>query len=109
MSYLPVVNARASVPAVMVDDLDDAAAGAFEFYSDSAGADAGIIFKCPCGCGSGSAMNFRAQERPAWSWDGNREQPTATPSMLIHQVDASGAVIGEHWHGYLTAGEWRSC
>lgn len=34
-----------------------------------------------------------------WGWDGNEDQPTITPSILSP---------GE-WHGYLTAGEFRSC
>lgn len=33
-----------------------------------------------------------------WGWDGN-EEPTITPSILDQG----------HWHGYLTAGFFRSC
>jgi len=35
----------------------------------------------------------------SWTWDGNRERPTLTPS--IHCVGV--------WHGYLTAGRLVSC
>jgi len=34
-----------------------------------------------------------------WGWDGNEDKPTLTPSIL----DPG------HWHGYLTAGFFRSC
>lgn len=34
-----------------------------------------------------------------WTWDGNRERPTLSPS--IHAVG--------HWHGYLRAGRFESC
>lgn len=34
-----------------------------------------------------------------WTWDGNEERPTLTPS--IHAIG--------RWHGYLTAGRLVSC
>lgn len=109
------VNQRASVPAKLVEDLDGAPPGAFEFYSYGGKiADAGIIIKCPCGCPAEIAMPFKrwneTDERPVWQWDGNRERPTATPSLLIYQLaEGTGERVGEHWHGFLTAGEWISC
>lgn len=35
----------------------------------------------------------------AWGWNGDREQPSLTPS-----IDALGS-----WHGYLSAGRFVSC
>lgn len=35
----------------------------------------------------------------SWSWDGNREKPTLTPS--IHCIGV--------WHGFLRAGRFESC
>jgi hypothetical protein len=35
--------------------------------------------------------------RVHWNWDGNREAPTLTPSILHHSTP--------EWHGYLTAGK----
>jgi hypothetical protein len=61
-----------------------------------------IKFTCPCGCGSFSQLAIGLKTKPqndvqpTWSWDGNRETPTLTPS--IHHIG--------HWHGYLTAGFW---
>lgn len=37
--------------------------------------------------------------RGPWGWDGNEDAPTITPSIWTKG----------HWHGYLTAGEFRSC
>jgi hypothetical protein len=47
--------------------------------------------------------------RPRWHWNGEREAITLTPSILIYQMDAAGNRIGEHWHGFLTNGEFVSC
>lgn len=111
MSTIPPVNQRASVPATLVDcTMDDGPvpAGAFEYY-DWQGSDGGILFGCPCGCGELKSVSFRSERRPVWQWDGNREKPTLTPSINILQLDEAGRQIGEHWHGFLTAGEFRSC
>lgn len=41
-------------------------------------------------------------DRPnAWKWNGNREAPTLTPSILVHPYP--GWTDG--WHGYLTDGK----
>lgn len=41
--------------------------------------------------------------KPFWTWDGNVERPTLTPSI------ACGQPRGSAWHGYLTAGMIRAC
>lgn len=38
---------------------------------------------------------------PVWDWDGNKEAPTLSPSILVH--GASGQA--DKWHGYLRAGK----
>lgn len=113
------INPRATVPAVLVNsvgDSDDGAgvpAGYFAFCDGYDGTkDVSIIHGCPCGCGTLGAVHLKpygGRDRPVWQWDGNRDAPTLTPSILIHQLDDSGKIIGEHWHGYLTAGVFRSC
>ena len=111
MTTVLPVNQRASVKAMLVTDMDDQPPGAFEFYTARGRTDAGILFMCPCGCGSmfGFAVHSDAGA-PTWTWDGNREAPTCTPSILIYQMEeATGQRVGEHWHGFLTAGEFRSC
>lgn len=58
---------------------------------------------CPCGCGRVHCIPVHKGEKlPGhWLWDGNREKPTLTPSIL--------ATVGCRWHGYLTNGEFVSC
>ena len=58
-----------------------------------------LIFICPCGCSTVRSVPVKGPQQ--WNWDGNLELPTLTPSILI---------VGEcGWHGFLTAGEWRTC
>ena len=79
--------------------------GSYKFYRHQ-GSDesAGLHFVCPCGCGvvAGIAfLNPPGQAGPKWTWNGNREKPTCTPSIL--------KLSGCRWHGYLTDGVFRSC
>jgi len=60
--------------------------------------DAGITFRCP-GCNHLGGVSFLPG---GWKWDGNREAPTVTPSIL-HNKGVCG------WHGYLTAGMFIAC
>jgi hypothetical protein len=92
------------------DDWDDCPAGAWQFYTSGDNTRAGMLFKCPCGCGSVFSFNFMPERGTCWQWNGDEENPTCTPSMLIYQMDQrQGKVVGEHWHGWLTAGRWVSC
>lgn len=118
MTTVAPVNQRGNATAVLVENLDDEGArmapGTFSFYTvygDKTESEAGILFGCPCGCGSLMGVGFDTHEsqRPRWHWDGNRESPTLTPSILIYQLNDKAERIGEHWHGFLTAGEFRSC
>jgi hypothetical protein len=110
------VNPRGSAEAVLTEDIDDiegpVPAGVFEYFVSSGGdGPAGLLFGCPCGCGELKTVGFDTHEsrRPRWHWDGNREQPTLTPSILIYQLSETGAKTGEHWHGFLTNGVFKSC
>jgi hypothetical protein len=42
-------------------------------------------------------------EKP-WQWDGNRESPTLSPSILIYGGDGNGG-RKERWHGWLRDGK----
>lgn len=39
-----------------------------------------------------------------WGWNGNREAPTITPSILVYGGDGNGGRT-EYWHGFLTDGK----
>lgn len=56
----------------------------------------GLMFICPKCLGLGSVAF------PAWTWDGNIEEPTVTPSILHNKTKCG-------WHGYLTKGEFVPC
>lgn len=43
----------------------------------------------------------KASGKPYWNWNGNREAPTLTPSILVHPNPG----WSEGWHGYLTDGK----
>lgn len=60
----------------------------------------GLAFMCPCGCGAESYLPLQPSSEDGWTWDGNMEKPTLTPSVLQR---------GCGWHGYLTAGVWKTC
>lgn len=72
-----------------------------------------LIFKGSCsGPHSGHSIHAiplaDTPDRPAtgasWQWDGNRERPTLSPSLLHHHTDMS-----EAWHGFIRAGRAESC
>ena len=62
--------------------------------------EASLLFTCPCGCGKIGAIVIGSETEHGWKWNGDRVNPTFTPSVL--QVKGCG------WHGYLTNGEWIS-
>jgi hypothetical protein len=85
----------AVVPARRVDH-HPLAAGEFKFWRQpEAASEGGLHFKCPCGCGALLGVSFGPN---GWTWDGNRDKPTVTPSIR----DMAGCL----WHGFLTAGEF---
>lgn len=82
----------------MTDDgkRPDLAAGSAAWFGEE---HLSLVFICPCGCQTVRSVPVTGDRK--WTWDGNKELPTLTPSILI---------IGEcGWHGFLTAGEWRTC
>lgn len=61
-----------------------------------------LRFVCPCGCSDVCTIPVRPGYGGAhWTWDGNKELPTLTPSILR---------LGDcKWHGYLTGGVFITC
>lgn len=79
-------------------------AGSFCLEARKAADQFEFVYVCPCGCGVISGLlvgegNKPGGERPSWSWNGSRTEPTLQPS--VNQVD--------HWHGWLNNGYWESC
>ncbi len=76
--------------------------GSFFVTLPDANSERGFWYRCPCGCGRQGRLavgeNFKPSDGPSWNWNGSTERPTLRPSM--NHVD--------HWHGFLTDGEWRS-
>lgn len=89
--------------AIIVNDIDNTdVPGAIELR-ELDGIVAGIAFRCPCGCSHQAWLPVDRQDHPhSWIWDGNRDAPTLTPSILQSGLPCK-------WHGFLTAGEWRQC
>lgn len=57
-------------------------------------------FNCP-DCGEPAVIPIRLSvemTRKGWTWDGNREAPTLTPSIM--------RMSGCRWHGFLQGGVW---
>ena len=121
MTTIAPVDPKVSCKAQLVQDFLETSdrkvwAGHFSYCDGYDGTkDVAMLFGCPCGCGSLHSIALKPypaaapDDRSIWQWDGNRETPTLTPSILSHQLDSAGNKIGEHWHGFLTAGEFESC
>lgn len=62
-----------------------------------------LSFRCPCGCGHLRQIPVGPGKvsSPAWTWNGDREKPTLTPSIACTRPCG--------WHGYLTDGVFKPC
>lgn len=96
---------------LLADAKYNAATGSFEradlppgsaAWSEPDGEIRSILFTCPCGCHAVRTVPVKRAPHagPEWVWNGDLVKPTLTPSIQI---------VGEcHWHGFLTAGEWKT-
>jgi hypothetical protein len=96
------------VPAVYIPDRDTFAAqripGSFHIGERDRDGELSFWYCCPCGCGATAPLmagrNFKPEGYHAsWNWNGSLDAPTLYPS--INHVD--------HWHGWLTDGQWSAC
>ena len=46
--------------------------------------------------------------KPIWAWDGNEEEPTLSPSILVDALWGEDSVR-VFWHGYMEKGNLRAC
>lgn len=93
-----------SVPATPVESLaaDDVPPGAIQYWlTHGSHKMGGFNFLCPCGCGTIGSVTFRL-----WSWNGNTDKPTITPSVDLQADDDTGRARS-HWHGRLCDGRWE--
>jgi hypothetical protein len=95
------------VKAVFVENWDhfdeSPVAGSFSVCPPDEQGVSDFWYRCPCGCGVQGVLKVRAnskpQESPSWEWNGSTDKPTLHPS--VNHVN--------HWHGWLTDGEWKVC
>jgi hypothetical protein len=52
---------------------------------------------------------IKTDDGPQWTWDGNFERPTLTPSIRIMDRYYADPLAREVWHGWLRAGVFVSC
>ena len=61
-----------------------------------------VAFFCP-GCGEYHRIRIEGNEHPLWTFNGNYERPTFTPSILVNgvqaELDESGEWTGEWIYG----------
>lgn len=94
---------RESVDAKLVEGWEEARAhgpGAFFFDKD----DKHILMVLP---GDTELVAIPIDGSRGWRWDGNREKPSVTPSILAYERQPGPLV--ERWHGYMRAGRLESC
>lgn len=94
---------RESVDAKLVSGLEEGEAhgpGAY-WFDDNPLSIHGIL---PGGHGFGCMLDGSR----GWTWDGNRESPTLTPSILTSITWGPERQYIELWHGYLTNGRFVS-
>lgn len=60
-----------------------------------------LVFVCPCGCGATVRIPVKPFDPMGWTWDGNLERPTLSPSIQ--------RTTGCRWHGWLRNGVLTTC
>jgi hypothetical protein len=99
---------KRNAPCVIVQELPfDAPAGHTTFDRDASGNLVGMTFGCPCGCGGHYGASFGNGPNRRWTFDGNTEKPTVTPSLGCYPAGSQSPVGPDghfHWHGFLRSG-----
>lgn len=60
-----------------------------------------LNFTCPCGCGTVHSVPVNPAFEKRWTWDGNVDKPTLSPSILATNTC--------RWHGHLIDGVFVPC
>ena len=104
------MSVKRNAPCVIVKELPfDAPPGHTMYRRNDTGVIERLAFGCPCGCGTHYGAVFVGPN--PWTFDGNVERPTVTPSLGCYPNHESpvGPDGTYHWHGYLKAGLFEEC
>lgn len=69
-----------------------------------------LDFLCP-NCGAWHAVPVKPGHGTGWNWNGDREKPTLSPSMLFsggHSRSGNQERRDCRWHGWMRDGVWVS-
>jgi hypothetical protein len=107
---------KRQVKCTIVEDIDKTKSripGAIQYALDGRG----LFYICPCGCGKEGYLAFEGKQKvqgyarrydgPTWEWDGNKESPTLSPSILHEQKCVDDVKV--HWQGWLRGGVFEDC
>jgi Family of unknown function (DUF6527) len=67
-------------------------------------ADGGEVHGIPIAPAVSSGWN-----KAAWTFDGNEDAPTLSPSIRYGDRNEKHEIVVEHWHGFIKAGRIESC
>jgi len=87
--------------------------GDFSWATRDSGVTTSIVLSCP-NCGARHAVGVKPGDPRGWSWNGDRERPTLTPSIFFSSGHVPHGLSDDRtdeqkacrWHGYLTNGKW---
>lgn len=66
----------------------------------------GLLFRCP-GCNEGHMIRHGEGPGPRWTWNGDAEKPTFTPSVLVTYNGSDAGIDGAPpavCHSFVTDG-----
>ena len=66
-------------------------------------ADGVLFIRCPA-CDIPHGINIERPNQPQWSWNGNAEQPTFTPSLLVTRP-VGPLQLEQRCHSMITNGQ----
>lgn len=64
-----------------------------------------IGFICP-NCGKKKYVPLKPSDPEGWEWNGDRDHPTITPSIFFFNMHYPEAKC--RWHGFITAGNFKT-
>lgn len=68
-------------------------------------ADGLFLVYCP-GCKISHWINVNKPNRPRWTWNGDREKPTFSPSILV-RYPWGDPPVDQRCHSFIRDGQWQ--